>query len=163
MQPNKALRVRRLVRGDEQTAQALFTLMAQVFETEQQVLSQTSIQHLLAREDFWVLAAFLDVPQHSQQGTETVLAGGLTAYTLPLRAREHHQEVFLYDLAVQAEHQRKGVGRDLVKTLCTLASEQGISTMFVAADNEDVHAIDFYKALGGTDSPVTMFTFDTRH
>jgi aminoglycoside 3-N-acetyltransferase I len=35
--------------------------------------------------------------------------------------------------------------------------------MFVAADNEDVHAIDFYKALGGTDSPVTMFTFDTRH
>jgi aminoglycoside 3-N-acetyltransferase I len=39
------------------------------------------------------------------------------------------------------------------------ASAAGVSVVFVAADNEDEHALDFYRALGGVDSPVTVFTF----
>jgi aminoglycoside 3-N-acetyltransferase I len=31
--------------------------------------------------------------------------------------------------------------------------------MFVPADNEDEHAIDFYHAIGGEASAVTFFTF----
>jgi hypothetical protein len=32
--------------------------------------------------------------------------------------------------------------------------------VFVAVADEDVHAMDFYRAVGGAESPVTMFSFD---
>ena len=32
--------------------------------------------------------------------------------------------------------------------------------VFVPADDEDQEAIEFYRAVGGTPSPVTFFTFD---
>jgi aminoglycoside 3-N-acetyltransferase I len=32
--------------------------------------------------------------------------------------------------------------------------------VFVPADNGDTHALDFYRALGATASPVTMFVFE---
>jgi aminoglycoside 3-N-acetyltransferase I len=31
----------------------------------------------------------------------------------------------------------------------------------VLADDEDQHALDFYRALGGAASPVTMFDFSS--
>jgi aminoglycoside 3-N-acetyltransferase I len=31
--------------------------------------------------------------------------------------------------------------------------------VFVPADNDDQHALDFYRALGGSPSSVTFFTF----
>jgi len=34
--------------------------------------------------------------------------------------------------------------------------------MFVAADNQDLHALDFYRAMGGEPSPVTIFSFTER-
>jgi aminoglycoside 3-N-acetyltransferase I len=39
------------------------------------------------------------------------------------------------------------------------AAAAGITVAFVPADNEDVHALDFYSALGGIPAPVTIFTF----
>lgn len=56
-------------------------------------------------------------------------------------------------------HQRKGVGRRLVEELRRLAAAAGVQVIFVPADNEDTHALDFYQALGGTAAPVTFFTF----
>jgi aminoglycoside 3-N-acetyltransferase I len=42
------------------------------------------------------------------------------------------------------------------------ATEFGIETVFVSADNDDVHALDFYRAKNGSSSAVTMFDFETR-
>ena len=44
-------------------------------------------------------------------------------------------------------------------TLRSLAAAAGVSVVFVSADNEDTHALDFYRAVGGTPAPVTIFTF----
>ena len=68
-------------------------------------------------------------------------------------------EVFIYDLAVRPDHQRQGVGRHLVTELRNSAAASGIANVFVAADNDDVQALDFYRALGGRSSPVTLFAF----
>jgi aminoglycoside 3-N-acetyltransferase I len=46
-----------------------------------------------------------------------------------------------------------------VTELRNSAAESGVVNVFVAADNDDVHALDFYRALGGNASPVTLFTF----
>jgi aminoglycoside 3-N-acetyltransferase I len=39
------------------------------------------------------------------------------------------------------------------------AAAIGIRDVFVPADDDDVYALDFYRAVGGSASPVTIFTF----
>jgi aminoglycoside 3-N-acetyltransferase I len=68
-------------------------------------------------------------------------------------------EVFIFDIAVRPDQQRRGVGRRLVSELCARAKAEGIATVFVAADDEDAHALDFYRALGAAGAAVTMFEF----
>ncbi len=142
------MRVKRLKTGDREQARAMFTLMVQVFEEGTGELSDGYIDGLLAREDFWAIAAFA--------GDDIV--GGITAHTLPM-TRTQSYEIFIYDLAVRSDHQRKGIGRQLVEELRAQAAAMGIRDMFVPADNEDAHALDFYRALGGEAAPVTIFTF----
>lgn len=142
------MHLKRLRLGDRDVARALFTLMADVFETESEPLSDSYLDRLLARDDFWAIGAFAD--------EEPI--GGVTAHTLPM-TRTESSEIFIYDLAVHPAHQRTGVGRRLVAELRAQAAALGIGELFVPADNEDVHALDFYRALGGAAAPVTIFTF----
>lgn len=142
------IETRRLTASDRMLARKLFIMMAEVFEEPREPLGDSYLERLLGREDFWVLAAMV--------GGEVV--GGLTAHTLPM-SRTESSELFLYDLAVRQDQQRKGVGRKLVAALRTLGAQSGIEDVFVAADNADDHALDFYRALGGVAAPVTMFSF----
>jgi aminoglycoside 3-N-acetyltransferase I len=141
-------RIARLGAGDGAVARTLFATMAAVFEEKHEALSDEYITKLLARDDLWVLAA--------TYGDEIV--GGLTAHTL-LMTRSESREIFIYDIAVRADHQRRGVGRLLMAHLARLAADEGIHDLFVPADDEDAHALEFYRALGGVASPVTFFTF----
>jgi aminoglycoside 3-N-acetyltransferase I len=135
----------RLVPGDRERAKALFALMAAVFDEDAAALSDAYVDGLLGREDFWVVAAL----------SNDELVGGLTAHTLPM-TRTPVSEIFIYDLAVRPEHQRRGVGRGLIAHLRGAA---GAADVFVAVDDEDTHALDFYRAVGGSAAPVTIFTF----
>jgi aminoglycoside 3-N-acetyltransferase I len=141
-------RVTRLLHGDLLVAKTLFGVMAEVFEEEHDELGDAYLEKLLAREDTWVLAALA--------GDEVV--GGVTAHVLPM-TRTESSELFIYDVAVRADHQRRGVGRLLIRELQRLAGTAGVKDLFVPADDEDLHALDFYRALGGVASPVTFFTF----
>jgi aminoglycoside 3-N-acetyltransferase I len=142
------MRLKRLTAGDRELAKVLFTLMAKVFDEGSGELSDGYVDRLLGREDFWAIAAFVD----------NDIVGGITAHTLPM-TRAQYSEIFIYDIAVRSEHQRKGIGRRLVEELRAQAAGMGITDLFVHADNEDAHALDFYRALGGEAAPVTIFTF----
>lgn len=141
--------IRRLTPDDAPLARRAFTMMAEVFETDHAPLSDAYLARLLSRPEFWALVAV--------DGDEPI--GCLTAHTL-MMTRAEVEEVFLYDLAVRPDHQRRGIGRALVTALCDGAAALGIDTMFVPADDEDTHALDFYRAIGGEPSPVTFFTFE---
>ena len=52
------LRSIRLQPGDRDLTRALFVLMADVFGEPCEVISDGYLDRLLAREDFWALAAF---------------------------------------------------------------------------------------------------------
>jgi aminoglycoside 3-N-acetyltransferase I len=132
-------------------ARALFSLMAEVFEEECEPLGDGYLDRLLSRQEFWALAA-LDGGQ---------IVGGVTAHVLPMTSTET-SELFIYDVAVRRDRQRSGVGRRLIADLRDQAAAAGIEVLFVPADNDDTHALDFYRALGGVASPVTLFTFGAR-
>jgi aminoglycoside 3-N-acetyltransferase I len=146
--PQACCRITRLVSGDRRVAKKLFSTMAEVFDEEHTPLSDEYVDRLLARDELWILAAMLD---------EEVV-GGLTAHRLPM-TRSESSEIFIYDVAVHAGHRRRGVGRLLLSYLTRAAGDAGIHDLFVPADNDDAHALEFYRALGGAGSPVTFFAF----
>jgi aminoglycoside 3-N-acetyltransferase I len=146
--PAGGYRIARLGDGDGPAAKRLFSTMAEVFEEKHEQLSDEYVAQLLACDELWMLSATL--------GEEIV--GGLTAHTLPM-TRSESREIFIYDIAVRVDHQRRGVGRLLMSHLARIAGDAGIHDLFVPADDEDTHALEFYRALGGVASPVTFFTF----
>ena len=140
--------IRRLSAADQHLARRLFLVMADVFGEGPEPLGLPYLENLLSRGDFWALAAFV--------GDEIV--GGITAYSLAL-TRCEKRELFIYDLAVCVEWRRRGVGRALVSTLRDEAGAEGVEETFVFADDDDIHVLDFYRALGGVAAPVTAFSF----
>jgi aminoglycoside 3-N-acetyltransferase I len=126
----------------------MFALLSSVFEEKNAPLGDAYIHSLLSRADFWAIAAF--------DGEDVV--GGITGHTLPMTSTED-SELFVYDLAVKREYQRQGIGRELVSELRALGAAAGVSVVFVPADSEDTHAIDFYRRIGGAESSVKFFTF----
>jgi aminoglycoside 3-N-acetyltransferase I len=144
--------ISRLHPADVGLAQATFAMMGVVFEDPPtEPPGADHVAALLARPDLWAYAAVEDGQP----------VGGLTAFVLPL-TRTAASEVFVYDVAVRADRQRQGIGRALLARVRHDAAEAGIAELWVPADDEDTHALDFYRRTGGTAQPVTIFTYATR-
>jgi aminoglycoside 3-N-acetyltransferase I len=103
---------------------------------------------LLERPGFIVFAALY---QHE-------IVGGLTAYELPMYYSEE-SEIYIYDIAVSASFQRKGVGKAILSALLAYCRKSGVRSVFVDADETDEHALDFYHATGGKAAGVVHFTY----
>ena len=97
------IEVRKLTTTDVSAFQALLLLFNQAFEEDRPLSETVHLTKLLNDPHFIVIAAF--------SGEE--ILGGLTAYELPLYY-ENKTEIFLYDMAVHPDHQRKGVGKQLL-------------------------------------------------
>jgi aminoglycoside 3-N-acetyltransferase I len=74
--------------------------------------------------------------------------GGLVAYELD-KFERMRREVYIYDLAVAAEHRRRGIATMLIKRLREIAAERGAWVVYVQADYGDDPAITLYEKLGG--------------
>jgi aminoglycoside 3-N-acetyltransferase I len=57
-------------------------------------------------------------------------------------------EMFLYELSVHADHRKRGIGKALVESLATLASERGCYGMWVGTEPDNVAALATYVAAG---------------
>jgi aminoglycoside 3-N-acetyltransferase I len=140
---------RRIVDGDAELARAIFAMMDNVFEQDSRGISIERYVELLKRQDVLILGAF--------EGS--IAVGGLSGILLP-PALTRKPELLIYDVAVRNTHQRRGIGRMLMTEAMIIATRVGAKISWVVADNEDTHALDFYSAMGGDPSPVTIFTFD---
>jgi ribosomal protein S18 acetylase RimI-like enzyme len=127
----------------------LIKVYKEVFEMEDFVLPDAQyLQSLLEKENVIFYAAMFDKK----------VVGGLTAHVLP-STYFPSSEVYIYDLAVQTEFQRKGIGRQLINSLKEYCANLRLKEVFVQADLEDQHALDFYRATGGIAENVIHFSY----
>jgi aminoglycoside 3-N-acetyltransferase I len=143
------LQIIRLNINDVALAEKLLLLFQEVFQTESAAPpGESYLTKLLADPGFIACVAL-----HEHE-----IVGGVTAYELPMIHAER-SELFIYDLAVQPSFQRKGVATHLLTTLKEYCRQKRIGQLFVAANEEDAHAINFYLRSGGKSEKVLHFTF----
>ncbi len=115
-------------------------IFEQVFDMENLVLPGTvHLRDLLKSDYFFVFAAM--------SGDKVI--GGLTGYIL-----EQYYSVkplaYIFDLAVDAEYRRQGVGGKLMAEVRQYFTKKGFEEVFVQADMIDDDAVNFYRSTGPT-------------
>ena len=99
--------------------------------------SDAYLDKLLSRDTFIALVAL--------QGDDVV--GGIAAYELH-KFEQERSEIYIYDLAVSAEHRRLGIATALIEELRVIAKAHGAYVVYVQADYVDPPAIALYTKLG---------------
>ena len=126
---------------DGPTFRAAMVLFGRVFEDPQSYHdappAEDYVRGLLTRDTFILLTAH-------EQGA---VIGALAAYVLP-KFEQARSEVYIYDLAVDADHQRRGVATALIEALKVEAGLRGAWVIFVQADYGDDPAIALYEKIG---------------
>jgi aminoglycoside 3-N-acetyltransferase I len=121
--------------------QALSTTFGEAFDQaeaySQARPSAAYLERLLASEHFIALAAL-------KRGE---VVGGIAAYELP-KFEQERSEIYIYDLAVAAQHRRQGIATALIVELRKIAALRGCYVVFVQADFGDTAAIALYSKLG---------------
>lgn len=86
------------------------------------------------------------------------IVGGLVAFAMaPIHGTK---ELYVYDIAVHPEFQKRGLGAQLMDALKQEARLRGVGTIFVEAESEDSGAVAFYRAIGGEEVAVNHFNFN---
>lgn len=75
------------------------------------------------------------------------IVGGLAAYELA-KFEQERSEIYIYDLAVAADHRRQGIATALIARLQDIACERGAWVITVQADFGDDPAVALYTKLG---------------
>ncbi len=142
--------VKKLTVNDLNEFSSLIHIYAEAFEVENFVLpSAHYLQSLLKKEYMFFLTAC----------NENQVIGGLTAYILS-SVYEAKTEVYIFDIAVKPEFQQKGIGTKLLSELKVYCKAAGHKNIFVQADFEDTHALNFYRKTGGSEADVRHFNYD---
>lgn len=133
--------IKKLNKSDLPEFIQLLTVFEDVFEMQNFVRPPLEhLQDLLADDTFMVFVALDE---------ELQVVGGLTAYTLT-QYYSTQQLVYIYDLAVAADWQRKGVGTRLINAINAYCKNTGTEEVFVQADKIDDYALDFYRKTNPT-------------
>lgn len=134
-------KIRQLASGDIELVRELLATFGEAFEDVDTYTGAQPgavyLERLLGSDLFIALAAFED----------DAVIGGLAAYELRKFERER-SEVYIYDLAVAAEHRRRGIATGLIEHLRTIAAARGAYVIFVQSDLADAAAIELYTKLG---------------
>ena len=133
--------VQTLTRRDVGAMRAMMKMFAAAFGDAARYTAKPPddlyLERLLASDAFVAVAAFA--------GSKVV--GGIAAYALP-KFEQVRTELYIYDLAVDATHRRRGVATSMIAELKRVAVARGAYVIFVQADPGDDAAIALYTSLG---------------
>jgi aminoglycoside 3-N-acetyltransferase I len=148
---NEPFKIVRLKMPEVDLFQELVQLLNAVFEEGNTVASKNQLKKLLSKSNFHAVAAI--------KGNKIV--GGLTAYELE-RYYTDKSELYIYDIAIQAELQKQGIGKALINHLKEYATQNEIEAIFVQAYSEDKQAVKFYESTIGKGEKVNDFTIEIK-
>jgi aminoglycoside 3-N-acetyltransferase I len=133
--------VRRLAPADAPLLRKLNALFGEAFNDRETYggapPTDEYLEALLAKEHVIVIVAI---------DCENVI-GGLVAYELD-KAERIRRELYIYDLAVEAGHRRRGIATRLITLLREIAAQRRAWVIYVQADYGDEAAIALYEKLG---------------
>jgi aminoglycoside 3-N-acetyltransferase I len=139
--------------GDEAVVRELSLRSAELgdgaTEPDYAPLSKTAAASLLLLDQNHLLVAF--------DGERPV--GMLLAYELDRRHGDERM-LFIYEIGVDAEYRRRGVGRELLRRARELARARGIREGFVLTEDSNEAAVALYAAVGGVRPTETTVMFD---
>ena len=146
------LSTRVLGTGDLAALRALLVLFGEAFEDRETYLAKQPddeyLCRLLSAESFIAIAAF----------SGPAVVGGRAGYVLP-KFEQARSEFYIYDLAVDAAHRRRGVATAMIEELKRVVAGRGVYVIFVQADYGDTAAVALYTKLGVRE---TCMHFDIR-
>lgn len=132
---------RRLLSDDAALLRQLNLLFSQAYDDpdsyEGRPATDAYLMDLLAKDHISVFVAL----------NEGRVLGGLVAYALD-KFEMARREYYIYDLAVDVRHRRKGIATALIQRLCEFATENAGRIVYVQADNTDKPAIALYEKWG---------------
>jgi ribosomal protein S18 acetylase RimI-like enzyme len=142
--------IRRLGIDDVEFFYDMLDLFAAAFEDPEHYGARRPdsphVKRLLASPTFVALVAL----------AEGRVVGALVAYELP-KFEQTRSEFFLYDLAVDARHRRRGIASALIEALQDIARQKDAAGIYVQAHHDDEGAISLYARFGPR---ANVFHFD---
>lgn len=127
--------------GDVELLEGMLTMFGAAFDepaTYNDARPDTRyLEELLSSKYFIAVAAIADGE----------VVGGLAAYELP-KFEQQRSEIYIYDLAVDERHRRRGIATRLIRETQRIAAERGAWVIYVQADKGDEPAIRLYSTLG---------------
>jgi aminoglycoside 3-N-acetyltransferase I len=147
-----AYAIHRLAGADLSRLKGLLAVFADAFE------DADTYQGAVPPDDY--LHSFLTLPHVVVLTAEAgeMVVGGLVAYEMVKFERER-REIYIYDLAVLADHRRRKIATALIGRLQQIARDRGAYVIFVQADRGDAPAIALYESLGVRED---VYHFDIR-
>jgi len=99
----------------------------------------------VVHEHAWTLGNFSDALRSGYQCKVFELDGVMVGYAVMLLAVD---EAELLDIAIDAAHQRKGLGRKLLEAMFSLARHEGMRRVVLEVRTSNRPAISLYRAAG---------------
>lgn len=144
------IEIKKLTKEDIRLFSDLISVFATVFEWDSNSLpGQLHLSRILENNNLIVLVAVKD----------NKVVGGLTVHVIENYDSEK-PSAYIYDLAVLNNLQRKGIGKLLIQALNYYCNKNGFKDMFVQAETDDIHAVNFYrKTAVSSELQATHFTY----
>lgn len=131
------MRVRRILPGEE------LAVLHAAYLFESQVLDLTAVRAYLADLRNVLLVAF--------EGSEAL---GVLRATELLQLSTRRKQMFLYEISVDEDFRRHGIGTALITTLLRDCRDRGFAEVFVFTDPANEAAVRLYQSTGAvTETP----------
>ena len=133
--------VQQLAPGDLGLMARMLDLFGEVFEEPETYGARRPDDAYLARllggDHFIALVALQD----------EAVVGALAAYVFD-KFEQARREIYIYDLAVEESHRRRGIATALIEKVRRIAAARGVWVIYIQADQGDDPAIALYSKLG---------------
>lgn len=137
----QSMNIRRLGANDEIAFRKMNAMFAQAFGDPDTYTGEPPtaayIANLLSMDHIIALVSMQD----------NQVVGGLVAYEL-LKFERQRREIYIYDLAVDETHRRRGIATSLIEHLRKIAHDRGAWVIYVQADYGDDPAVTLYTKMG---------------